>query len=85
MKDFTLWYIIPRLFYLLLSLLVAMKGVECENIECSICLDVLKKEGEECVTTYECNHIFHLNCLNSWVRTSPSCPLCRHELRVVNA
>lgn len=84
MKEFILWYLIPRLCYLLLNALVAMKGLECENNgECSICLDMLKKEGEECVTTYECNHSFHLTCLNSWVKTRPSCPLCRHDLRVV--
>lgn len=86
MKEYILWYLIPRLCYLLLSaLVIATKGLEYDdnNGECSICLDNLKKEGEECVTTYECNHNFHLKCLNSWVKTRPSCPLCRHDLRVV--
>ena len=82
------WYAIPQLCYLLLSVLVVMMNREtdcCGNTECSICLDALKKDGEETVTTYECNHDFHVNCLNSWVQKSPSCPLCRHSLKVVKA
>ena len=46
--------------------------------DCSICFEALSNSAV--TTTIECNHNFHSQCLNLWVRTSSTCPLCRHTL-----
>jgi hypothetical protein len=43
------------------------------KLECPICLD---KNDKEWVTT-KCNHRFHRDCLNEWVKISNTCPICR--------
>ena len=48
---------------------------------CSICLDEISQDS---VRTFECNHYFHLSCLNEWVRKSATCPVCRTKLNVIH-
>lgn len=44
-----------------------------QQIECVICLKQMTvKLGKTC-----CNHIFHYRCIDRWVRSSASCPICR--------
>ncbi|XP_042425677.1 RING-H2 finger protein ATL70-like [Zingiber officinale] len=43
---------------------------------CSICLSDLK-EGEVLRELPECGHSFHLQCVDPWLRSRPTCPLCR--------
>ena len=43
-------------------------------MECSICLEEL---NENTTTLKNCDHTFHTNCVNSWLKIKPSCPLCR--------
>lgn len=43
------------------------------SIDCSICLEKIKK-GSEAV---RCGHVFHKKCIDIWKRTSNTCPLCR--------
>ena len=43
------------------------------KIECPICLD---KNDKLWVTT-RCNHRFHRDCLNEWLKISDKCPICR--------
>ena len=46
-----------------------------DNI-CSICLDDFK--NEEIINKLKCNHIFHRDCLGTWLNdNNDSCPLCR--------
>ena len=53
-----------------------------EEDDCTICLDKMNANYKnEKVTTYECNHTFHLKCLNSWVIKSQTCPICRQMLK----
>nr|QFG73655.1 MAG: hypothetical protein [Megaviridae environmental sample] len=28
----------------------------------------------------ECEHMFHIECLNRWIDSNSNCPLCRHEI-----
>lgn len=44
---------------------------------CSICFETMK-EKKVILTT--CNHVYHENCLDDWINTSPTCPLCRFNL-----
>ena len=46
-------------------------------MNCSICLDDLENK---LTTTTNCNHEFHIDCLNTWTRNHNSCPLCRAQL-----
>jgi hypothetical protein len=42
---------------------------------CSICYQNM----EDNIYTSECNHKFHNNCIISWFRISPRCPLCNSQ------
>lgn len=45
--------------------------------ECSICLE--KMNNDDTITT-ECHHIFHKKCLDSSIKFSVNCPLCRSDI-----
>lgn len=49
------------------------------NMECCICLNVLKEGGKVKVLP-ECEHVYHLECVQMWLSANPSCPLCRSSL-----
>jgi len=42
-------------------------------MSCSICLDIIKNEGQK----LNCNHIFHKECIEKWFERGHQCPLCR--------
>jgi hypothetical protein len=46
---------------------------------CSICLADYK-ETDMLQLLPGCGHLFHLKCVNLWLRLRPSCPLCRKLL-----
>lgn len=43
---------------------------------CSICLD----DSNRSLQTTICNHKFHGSCLNTWLETNSTCPLCRAQI-----
>ena len=52
---------------------------------CSICLNDFSKAGRrggaiEEIGLFDCNHVFHSNCINQWLNQHNSCPLCRRPL-----
>ncbi|XP_060209070.1 uncharacterized protein LOC132636284 isoform X2 [Lycium barbarum] len=53
-------------------------GVENENTECCICL--AKYGDKEEIRQLPCSHIFHLKCVDQWLRIISCCPLCKQEL-----
>jgi len=54
------------------------------NITCAICLtdypNTRKKSG---LIFTQCNHGFHINCLNQLLATATKCPMCRSEIDIV--
>lgn len=46
-----------------------------ENSQCSICLEAIQES--ESAVTLECQHTFHLQCIERWCSTHNSCPMCR--------
>lgn len=46
-------------------------------MECSICMEAI--EGNANISTTECGHSFHHQCLYKWHRRHTDCPLCRKE------
>lgn len=47
-------------------------------IECPICLDIIQN------TSYltECNHTYCKECLDTWLKSHITCPVCRKSLYV---
>ncbi|KAK2655355.1 hypothetical protein Ddye_008407 [Dipteronia dyeriana] len=43
---------------------------------CSICLADYKSSDKVRVLP-DCNHLFHVKCVDPWLRLHPTCPLCR--------
>jgi len=48
---------------------------------CVICLAEFKM-GER-LRTLSCNHTFHMTCLDNWLESHTTCPLCNHQLETV--
>lgn len=44
--------------------------------ECVICLEDYR-EGELCRILPNCNHMFHLKCIDVWLENHYACPICR--------
>ena len=45
---------------------------------CVICLESYEKKDE--ISQLKCEHIFHHKCIDTWVITNRTCPLCRIPL-----
>ncbi|WOL16602.1 RING-H2 finger protein ATL66-like [Canna indica] len=50
-----------------------------EEAPCSICLSGLT-EREKVKVLPSCDHTFHVECVDEWLRAHTSCPLCRARL-----
>ncbi|CAK9143866.1 unnamed protein product [Ilex paraguariensis] len=50
-----------------------------QESECSICLGMFQ-EGERVKVMPLCHHGFHSECVDKWLRTRSSCPLCRASI-----
>lgn len=50
----------------------------CLGQECCICL--AKYSDKEEVRQLPCLHVFHLNCVDQWLRIMSACPLCKQGL-----
>ncbi|ESW28317.1 hypothetical protein PHAVU_003G276800 [Phaseolus vulgaris] len=55
---------------------VAAEGEDDEDCTCAVCLGDFE-EGEELRTLPECMHSFHVACIDTWLSSSSSCPVCR--------
>lgn len=51
-----------------------------DRSECSICITVLT--AGEAVRCLPCLHSFHQACIDQWLHTSLTCPLCKTPVRV---
>ncbi|KAK1421347.1 hypothetical protein QVD17_23602 [Tagetes erecta] len=49
--------------------------------ECCICLGVFE-EGEKVKVLPNCFHGYHCECIDKWLTTHSSCPICRAAIRV---
>lgn len=48
------------------------------DIVCPICLsEYVSKETVRCIP--ECDHCFHIECIDAWLKIHGSCPLCRNS------
>ncbi|KAE8783696.1 NEP1-interacting protein 2 [Hordeum vulgare] len=48
---------------------------------CPICLQEFEAGGERAGRRLPaCSHVFHLDCIRSWLLRKPDCPMCRHAV-----
>ncbi|KAI3748870.1 hypothetical protein L6452_12271 [Arctium lappa] len=52
-----------------------------DSSECCICLGVFE-EGEKVKVLPKCSHGYHCECVDKWLATHSSCPICRAALLV---
>ncbi|PAN32917.2 hypothetical protein PAHAL_5G519600 [Panicum hallii] len=48
--------------------------------ECAVCLSELA-DGEKVRALPSCGHVFHVECVDAWLRSRTTCPVCRAEVR----
>ncbi|CAK7335809.1 unnamed protein product [Dovyalis caffra] len=46
--------------------------------QCPICLAIM--DGEQEALQLPCSHIYHCDCILTWLRNNSSCPLCRYHI-----
>ncbi|CAH9096347.1 unnamed protein product [Cuscuta europaea] len=51
-------------------------AVQFHDTECSVCLAEFV-EDENLRLLPKCSHVFHLLCIDTWLKSQPSCPICR--------
>lgn len=47
---------------------------------CTICQDNIET-GQQARKINLCRHIFHKDCIDTWLQTNVHCPTCRHDIR----
>ncbi|XAR55159.1 hypothetical protein NMG60_11030571 [Bertholletia excelsa] len=52
------------------------EGLKEKDSMCCVCLGEFEME-EELHQIPTCKHLFHVECLRSWLSSNPTCPLCR--------
>ena len=50
------------------------------NFECNICMTNEVKP----LSQLKCNHLFHSDCIDKWLKQSETCPYCREEFNDFN-
>ncbi|XP_071691309.1 E3 ubiquitin-protein ligase ATL41-like [Rutidosis leptorrhynchoides] len=49
------------------------------NPECAVCLSMFE-DGQIIRALPNCKHHFHAECIDKWLGSQSSCPICRHEV-----
>ncbi|XP_007029812.2 PREDICTED: RING-H2 finger protein ATL52 [Theobroma cacao] len=55
-----------------------------EGTDCSVCLSEFQ-EDESLRVLPKCNHAFHVPCIDTWLKSHSSCPLCRANIASTNS
>ncbi|KAK9281452.1 hypothetical protein L1049_004354 [Liquidambar formosana] len=50
-----------------------------DGLECAVCLSELAA-GEKARMLPQCNHGFHVDCIDMWFQSHSTCPLCRNPV-----
>ncbi|GJN38098.1 hypothetical protein PR202_gb27110 [Eleusine coracana subsp. coracana] len=48
-------------------------------VDCAVCLSELA-DGEKVRALPSCGHVFHVECVDAWLRSRTTCPVCRAEV-----
>jgi len=55
--------------------------IENPEANCAICQDAMTV-GQTTRRLHHCQHTFHLSCVDAWFSSHPTCPTCRHDIRL---
>ncbi|KAL5795224.1 hypothetical protein ACOSQ2_000044 [Xanthoceras sorbifolium] len=55
-----------------------------EGIDCSVCLSEFE-EDESIRLLPKCSHAFHVQCIDTWLKSHSNCPLCRANIFFISA
>ncbi|KAF3795263.1 RING-H2 finger protein [Nymphaea thermarum] len=55
-------------------------GGQKDDLECAVCLSAFE-EKEMGRLLPECNHEFHVDCIDTWFQSHSTCPVCRTQVR----
>ncbi|EOA14725.1 hypothetical protein CARUB_v10028015mg [Capsella rubella] len=58
---------------------MTMIGLKHKPLDCAVCLSEFKAEDELRLLP-KCSHAFHVECIDTWILTNSTCPLCRDNL-----
>ncbi|PUZ60863.1 hypothetical protein GQ55_4G201800 [Panicum hallii var. hallii] len=47
--------------------------------DCAVCLEAFEP-GDRCRRLPRCDHSFHAECVDSWLKKSGACPVCRADV-----
>ena len=50
------------------------------ELDCAICRETATAGAEKCVKL-PCDHGFHFDCIEPWLKRVSSCPICRNEIK----
>lgn len=50
----------------------------CEDLECPICGNDMGTCSAFYIT--HCGHMYHIDCIKSWLKVKKNCPMCRRKL-----
>nr|XP_009610438.1 RING-H2 finger protein ATL66-like [Nicotiana tomentosiformis] len=60
------------------------RGNTAAEVECCICLGIFQ-DGDKVKVLPSCQHCYHSECVDKWLRNQSSCPLCRASLQFNSA
>lgn len=70
----------PTVIASLPTFTVGATGDVSSATECAVCLSVLE-EQDTARELPNCKHVFHVDCVDTWLNTCSTCPVCRTEVQ----
>ncbi|KAF8087454.1 hypothetical protein N665_0585s0032 [Sinapis alba] len=61
------------------TFVVGVNGDGVLATECAVCLALLE-ENDTARMLPNCKHVFHVTCVDTWLTTRSTCPICRSEV-----
>ena len=52
----------------------------CQNTNCVICMEEFEADKEKKICSMPCQHIFHRQCIEQWLKNDASCPICKKRI-----
>lgn len=59
---------------------ILAEDIQYEGQECAICLAPFEADMQA-IQFKKCRHVFHTDCLESWLKINPICPMCKADKR----
>ncbi|CAL9130788.1 unnamed protein product [Musa acuminata var. zebrina] len=66
----------PELLSVLMPAHIYSAAATREKQQCAVCITELR-DGDEVRHLARCLHLFHVDCIDVWLRSYTSCPFCR--------